>query len=339
MDVTDLIEAQDMNGLLRAIDSLCERSDWDGLIDLAERCEAALERGKQLWPIAEHVDYRLALEAPGEIASGALHPGVGRFSPGPLTEVVASTHRWEEVAGHIDDPGLAAYVAQERILRGEDLTRDDRAFFDVLGLPPRLLGWEPAYRLATYHSAHVEIQEPWEPSRQMAPAAGDPATELDEPEMVQALVDLVAPWTNESGGAARAVVVEGDALGAVTAIAPADIRIGPLEVEIALQTIAWAAASGGAYGRRRGAALGRSMLFFVAGLLADDPAIPHSDLGEEMARLSWYRWDEGTEEEGWVLRLAVEDPDAGWAAAIAATDLADDDDGDDGDGDDGGDRT
>jgi hypothetical protein len=42
--------------------------------------------------------------------------------------------------------------------------------------------------------------------------------------------------------------------------------------------------------------------------------------------LTWYRWDEGAEEEGWVLRLAVEDRAHGWAAAMAASDLVGEDD-------------
>jgi hypothetical protein len=100
-DLDELVEAGDLNGLLRAVDGLCAARAWDDLLDLADRCEEALERGKQLWPIAAHIDYRIALEAPGEIAARVLHPDLGRFAHGPLTEVVASTHRWEELAPHV----------------------------------------------------------------------------------------------------------------------------------------------------------------------------------------------------------------------------------------------
>src|ERR687886_2054106 len=129
--VVDLIEQSDHNALLRVVDSLCEARDWDGLVELADRCEDALERGKQLWPIAAHIDYRLALEGPGPYAADVLMPEVGRFAHGPLTEVAASTHRWDELVDHIDIPQIAAYVAQERVLRGEDLSGDPRTHPEI----------------------------------------------------------------------------------------------------------------------------------------------------------------------------------------------------------------
>lgn len=322
MNVADLIEAQDMNGLLRVVDSWCESRDWDRLLDLADRCEDAVERGKQLWPIAAHIEYRLALEAPGDYAAGALGSDLGRFVLGPLTEVAASTHTWDELADLIELPHVAAYVAQERVLRGEDLTGDERANPDVLELPLKLLEWEPTYCLATYRADVVEVAEPWEPKAPLKETARIEASELDEPELEALLLDLVSPWTNESNGAARAVVVEGDSRSAASALALDELRIGPLEPNEALQRIAWAAASGGARGRRRGAAFGRSAAWHTAAQLADLrwPPAPER-MNQAVDGLAWYRWDEGQEEEGWVLRLAVEDPEHGWAAAIAATDL------------------
>ena len=140
----DLVEAGDLNELLRAVDGLCAARSWDELVALAERCEEAVERGKQLWPIAEHIDYRLALEAPGDFAGRVLNPGIGRFSLGPLTEVAASTHTWAQLAPHIEAPQAAAYVAQERVLRGEVLEGDPLAHPEVLELPLRLWAWVPA---------------------------------------------------------------------------------------------------------------------------------------------------------------------------------------------------
>jgi hypothetical protein len=158
----ELIEAQDLNALLRAVDGLCAGRAWDELVELAERCEAALERGKQLWPIAQHIDYRLALEAPGEYAGDVLSSEQRRFTLGPLTEVAASTHTWGELAPHIEEPQAAAYTAQERVLRGEDLTGAPGTHPEALELPLSLQGWEPAYRLATFRSDHVEVAELWE---------------------------------------------------------------------------------------------------------------------------------------------------------------------------------
>jgi hypothetical protein len=324
--LSELVEAADLNALLRAVDGLCVARSWDALVDLANLCEEALERGKQLWPIAAHIDYRLALEAPGEYAASVLHPEAARFAVGPLTEVAASTHNWAELAEHIEAPLVAAYVAQERVLRGEVLQGDARAHSEMLDLPLALQRWEPTYALATYRSDHVEVAEPWEPRSRLALHPAIVAEELDEPELTGALLDLVHPWTAESNGAARAVVVEGDALAAASRLTLDSLRMGPLTAEEAIQRMAWAAASGGAHGRRRGAALGRFMAFYVISLLADvkwpgDPAL----LGEKAQRLQWYRWDEGDVEKGWVLRLAVADPGNGWAAAVAATDLVEED--------------
>lgn len=318
-----MIEAADLNGLLRAVDGLCARRAWDDLVDLADRCEAAVERGKQLWPIAEHIDYRLALEAPADYATSVLTSAAGRFSLGPLTEVAASTHTWAELAPHVEEPQIAAYLAQERVLRGEVLEGDDRAHPEVLDLPLTLEPWEPTYALATYSANHVEVAEPWQPSQPWRHlVAQDRTVELDRPELVAALLDLVQPWTTESNGAARAVVVEGDALAAVSGVSYGELRFAPLNLDEALRLLGWAAASGGAHGRRRGAAMGRFMAWYAVSLLCGFwwPVDPRQ-LAAELERLRWHRWDEGEPEEGWVLRLAVEVPDEGWSAAIAATDV------------------
>jgi hypothetical protein len=326
-DFQELIEAGDLNALLRAVDALSAQRDWDGLIDLAERCEDALERGKQLWPIAAHIDYRLALEAPGPIAAGVLHSDVGRFALGPLTEVVASTHLWAEVADHIDEPHLAAYVGQERILRGENLSGDERAHIEVTQLPPTLTDWEPTYALATYKADHVDVAEPWEPRTDLLEVEAEPGDPVADEELTDALLDLVQPWTNESNGAARAAVVEGDAASAARSLTFGPLRMTELPLEEAMQRIAWAAASGGAHGRRRGAALGRFLTFFLCTIIVGetwpvDPAV----LEQGLEDVRWFLWDEGeVAEEGWILRIAFEHDD-GWAAAIAATDLLGEDD-------------
>jgi hypothetical protein len=64
------------------------------------------------------------------------------------------------------------------------------------------------------------------------------------------------------------------------------------------------------------------MAWYVASVAAGLrwPAEP-KELGRALSELAWYRWDEGEPERGWVLRIAVEDRSAGWAAAIGATDL------------------
>jgi hypothetical protein len=302
---------------------MCEARAWDELVDLKSRCEHALERGKQLWPIAAHVDYRLALEAPGDYAGPALESRAVRFAPGPLTEVTASTHRWSELAPHLPSPQAAAYVAQERVLRGEVLTGDARARPEVLELPLELQSWEPTYALAAYRADGVEVAEPWEPRARLGDVGLRQAPDLADADVENALLDLVQPWVSESNGAARAAVVDGDATAAASRLTFGSLRIGSLEPGEALQRMAWAAASGGAHGRRRGAALGRFLAWSAGGVLAglDWPLDPAS-LGAGVRSLTWFRWDEGAPEEGWVLRIAVESPE-GWSAALAATDLLD----------------
>ena len=150
LDLDDLVEAAEANPLLRRVDALCDARAWDDLVELARRCREAYERGKQLWPIAEHIDYRLALEAPPAYAASVLTPAAGRFAFGPLTEVAASTHTFDDLEPHLPSPQVAGVVAAERVLRGEVLTGRPGAHAEVLELPMHLEAWEPPYMLATY---------------------------------------------------------------------------------------------------------------------------------------------------------------------------------------------
>jgi len=318
----ELVELGDLDELTRHIDRLCAARAWDSLLDLRDRCRHALERGKQLWPAAAHVEYRLALEAPAQWAGAMLVPGAGRFALGPLTEVAASTHTWAELAPFIPPGPLAAITAHERVLRGEDLTGDDRVDPRVLELPLVLQPWEPAYPLATYEPEKAHFPDMALPSLgQPEPATAAPR--LDEPESCRALVELAATWTTESEGRAEAVAVRGDARGSVGALGHGRARLAPVLPEHALAAMAWTAASGGAHGRRRGMAPGRFAAWWtvaaLVGLLEAWPLAPTA-VGEAAARLRWYRWDAGAPDTGWALRLAVEDPDAGIAWALSATD-------------------
>ncbi|HEV3472863.1 MAG TPA: hypothetical protein VG408_06605, partial [Actinomycetota bacterium] len=220
-------------------------------------------------------------------------------------------------------PQVAAFVAQERVLRGEVLDGDERAHAEVLELPLHLMKWEPTYALATYRSDLVEVAEPWTPKARLAPVETRPATESNDEELEGALLDLVTPWLTESNGAAQAVVVEGDAIGAMSLLTLGELRVAYLQTDEALQRIAWAAASGGVHGRRRGAALGRSLAWFMAARACgtDWPVSP-DELGSALEDVRWFYWDEGEPEEGWVLRIAFEDAEHGIAAALAATDVA-----------------
>ena len=99
-----------------------------------------------------------------------------------------------------------------------------------------------------------------------------------------------------------------------------------MPVDEALGLLAWAGASGGAHGRRRGMARGRFEAWWCAAALTGlDEAWPPDgeDLGGAVAELSWWRWDDGTPPTGWHLLIAVEDPADGLAWALDARDVAD----------------
>jgi hypothetical protein len=155
-----LVELGDLDELVRHVDRLVDGREWPGLVDLHDRCRRALARGKQLWPIASLVEYRLALEAPGEWAAQMLTDEHGRFTLGPLPEVAASTHQWSELAPHLVPGPLAVVFAHERVVRGEDLAGVELPGPPVLDLPLTLAPWEPSYPLATYRSFAADFPTP-----------------------------------------------------------------------------------------------------------------------------------------------------------------------------------
>jgi hypothetical protein len=318
------IERGDLDELVRLVDALCATREWDRLVELRDRCEQAIARGRQLWPVAAHAEYRLALEAPGRFAAAVLVEGAGRFAPGPLPEVAASTHEWAELAPHVTRGPSAVLAAHERVVRGDDLTGEPPPGPPVLDLPLRLAGWEPEYCLAHYRSDGADFPGPPPPAvgplevlPPPAPAAHDAAT--------TALVDAVRVWTEGSEGRVEAVAVDGDARVAVAALGRDRVRMAQLDPSDAVQTLAWAGASGGAHGRRPGAAAGRFAAWWAAaaltGLVERWP-VDADELGDALAGLGWYAWDGGGPATGWALRLAVENPRSTRAWAVAAVDVS-----------------
>ena len=51
-DIDDLIERSDLDGLLLRTEELCSTRQWAELDRLRERCRAASDKGRQLWPAA-----------------------------------------------------------------------------------------------------------------------------------------------------------------------------------------------------------------------------------------------------------------------------------------------
>jgi hypothetical protein len=316
--IRDAIEGNDLDELLRIVDALVATREWDQLVELRDRARLALERGRQLWPAASHAEYRLALDAPARYAAAVLVEEAARFAIGPVAEVAASTHTWSELAPHVARGPVAGLAAHERVIRGEGIDPATVPAENVLAVPLRLEPWEPQYQTATYYADRVEVDAPdISRGRPMDSRAG--AVRVDDSEAERALRDLVAMWTAGSEGNARVATVEGDALDAISSLALDDVRGTWCSLPEALALMGWAAASGGRHGRRRGAAAGRDRAWAVLRALLDlDPdELPRAD---HVDRLRWFTFSARDATTGWILRLAVDDPEERLAWVIDAVD-------------------
>lgn len=316
------LNLDDIDSLTREVERLCAARDWDALLSLRDVCRAAMERGKQLWPVAAHAEYRLALEAPGPWAAQMLVPGTGRFALGPLPEVAASTHSWDDLAPHAPAGPVAAMAAYERVVRGDDLAGIDVE--PVFDLPLALQPWEPRYPVADYRADKADFPTPPSPSS-FRPRGEGAGRLISAPEAERALTELAEAWLTESNGRAEAAAVDGDAAAAVAALGPPTVRLAPIAPAEALAHMAWTAASGGAHGRRRGMAKGRFAAWWTVAALTDsldDWPLDPDEMGELAHELRWFLWDAGEPVTGWTLRLAVEDPETGRAFAVSAVDAA-----------------
>jgi hypothetical protein len=314
---TDAIEASDTDDLLRIIDGHAAARRWDQLVELRMLCREAGTRGKQLWGVEEHIRYRLALEAPASFAGPVVSEGPARFTPGPLSEVAASTHTFSEMEPYLSAGPARLGVAQERAVAGEDLSRLE----EKAEVPLRLLSWEPEYPLAVYHPDRVEARPPPLPAWQPLDLAGGEA--VDDPDGCTALLALTATWVEESNGRAAAVCAEGGAAAAIHALGVRRALAAPISFATALASMCWAGASGGAHGKRRGAAAGRAAAWWAVAALTDTGWPPTPDLlGERGGGLTWWAWSDLATGPGWDFHLAVASPAEGLAWAVAATDAA-----------------
>lgn len=322
MNLAEVVERGDLDELVRAVDGLSEARAWTDLVELRDRCDRAVERGHQLWPAAQLAEYRIALDAPVELAAAMLVERVRRFGLGPISEVAAQHHRWADLVAHAPAGPVGAMCAYERVVRGEDL-RSMAIEPAVLELPLALCDWEPQYALASYRPDRAEF-----PAPDMATFA-DPVSLVasvdttDDLAVCSALIDVADGWTTSSRGRARAAAVVGDHWSAIAAVGSSRVRIAELEPAAALAHLAWTAASGGALGRRRGAATGRLDAWIASAALAglDDWPVAADELGAAIAELRWYAFDDlDAPVTGWSLRLAIEDPAEELAWAVVATD-------------------
>ena len=313
----DAVESSDTDELLRVIDGYCESEGWDLLVEMRTRCQEALTRGKQLWGVDEHIRYRLALEAPPRFAGPAITEGAARFALGPLAEVAASTKSWSQLENYLESGPEKQTFAAERVIRGE--TGIDQ----IADLPTTLLEWEPIYQVATYKSDNVEAPSPTPPHAEPV-SLPNKVTIIHDIDSEAALADLVQPWTSESNGRCQTATVEGDGADAVRALGLSTARMVEIDAKDALAWMAWAGASSGAHGRRRGAAAGRYGAWWAIAMIGDLEWPPEPDkIGELVNRLRWFWFDDGAAGTGWEFRLVIEDPESGLAWVVTAVDAAD----------------
>ena len=324
-ELDDLIQVVDLDGLIRMVDARCDADDWAGVLRLRDRCAAAtVETGRQLWPAATLAEYRLALLAPDEWAATVLDGESGRFTIGPLSEVAAVNHTWAGLVAHLDAVPIATFIAHERAIRGEHIASVELAALPpVLDIPAALQPWEPAYPVSNYTDTGAEHPEPDTTGDLVDVTTPEHTTVVEDDSTDLAVRQLLEAWTAASTGRAESVCVEGDHLAALAALGVHSARVAEIPATEAIARIAWAGASGGAQGRRRGMAIGRFSAWWLLGAIGDlhDEWPPTDDEIEELlANLRWYRWDAHEPAGGWRLQLVVEDVEEGLAWAINAAD-------------------
>ncbi|MEX1286904.1 MAG: hypothetical protein AB1Z57_03100 [Acidimicrobiia bacterium] len=320
MTIAAAVERANLDELVRLVDGLAASRDWSGLEELRDRAREAVERGHQLWGVAHWCTYRLALDAPPKIAAAQLSEPSSPLLPGPITEILGVRHRWSDLRDHLPDGPARSIVAHECGLRGEPV---DSAEVDplVVDVPVRLGTWEGPYAPVGYGPDGGTFDPPSVP--RLAPVELPHGAESVDDDGADALLELVRAWMAESAGRAEVRAVEGDAAAAIGTFGLRRARLGRVSPAEAMAWMAWAAASGGAYGTRRGSAAGRSSAWWTAAVLGgiDDAWPVDADtLGDVVGDLRWYVWSDLAPDTGWVVRLAVEDPLDGLAWALMAVD-------------------
>jgi hypothetical protein len=319
--VQEMVEASDLRGLLNAIDGFARASDWEGIVTLRDRCTEAVERGKQLWGVAQFAEYRLALDAPADHAGRVVREGAGRYALGPLWEVAASTHPWTDLEPHLSDTRLRAFAGHERVIRGDVVSPAD-IDLHVVDVPLEIAPWEPKYPVAEYRPDQASFPERELPDMEWL-ELGEPGDVVAHDDAAEALLDLVRVWIDDSSGRGEARAVSGTAASAIRALGLRRVRITEVGLGDAMAMMTWVGASGGAQGKRRGTPVGRAgawwALACLLGLELQWPADP-DELGSEGAALRWFAWDPGDRVGGWNFHLAVEDPVDGLAWAVSAVD-------------------
>jgi hypothetical protein len=336
----ELIHRADLDELIRMIDDRCATRDWDGLERLRNQCRAAVTTGRQLWPAAILAEYRLTLWAPAATAARMVDEAIGTVSlgaasigtgvTGPLTEVVAQHHSWAELSAHLKDPIARAYVLHECALRGEEIPLGDRnaAASMIIEIPATPASWEPSYLLAVYSDHGAQFPTPpviTATTPFIRAETGEPIEDDQVIAVREAFDSVVQPWISHSNGYCEVLCVDGGPEQAIAVCAPeADqVRMTQIDSATALQWIHWIGASGGAHGRRPGAAAGRDALWWLLGTigeLTDQWPPAEADMTELLDDLTWWWWESPGVLSGWNLQLLCQDAPHGVTWAFTAHD-------------------
>jgi hypothetical protein len=238
---------------------------------------------------------------------------------GPLTEVIAQNHQWSELSEFLDPSPTSTYIAYECAIRGQKV---DSELFPALESPCTLLPIETNYALAEYHDNEAKFPTPAIP--EMGNEITIPessATVIQDSDASTAFHQLADAWTTQSNGELRMSCVEGSVLDALGALNVPEARLSLLASGEALAWLAWAGASGGAHGRRRGNALGRDAAWWTIAALTEKTF--HWPLGNEKLEaatnsLQWFWWDANESTTGWQLQLCIHhaDRNRSWAISV-----------------------
>jgi hypothetical protein len=249
----------------------------------------------------------------------ALDDTARTFMPGPVSEIIASHHSWHDLEPLLPPGHDRSLVAYERAIRGDHIDMDEPALLDT---PIPLQPWEPRYSPAAYDDDGADSPQPDLPPVTTPPVGGD-GEAVDDPETHAAFRLLVEPWTSQSNGSARCTVSEGTIEDALYAHGLDGCRITGVDARTALALLAWAGGSGGAHGRRRGLATGRSNAWwFLATFTGMDEQWPcdPDEFGEVVSGLRFALWGTAADTGGWRLQLAIEDTEEGVSCVLFAHD-------------------
>jgi hypothetical protein len=272
-----------------------------------------------VWPASTLAEYRLALLAPAEIAVKVVDEEAGRFTMGPLTEVIAQNHQWSELSEFLEPSPTSTYIAYECAIRGQKV---DSELFPALESPCTLLPIETNYALAEYHDNEAKFPTPAIPEMGNAIAIPESsATVIHDHDASAAIHQLADAWTTQSNGELRISCVEGSVLDALGALNVQEARLSLLTSGEALAWLTWAGASGGAHGRRRGNALGRDAAWWTIAALTEKTfhwPLNNIDLAASVNSLQWFWWDVNEPTTGWQLQLCIHhaDRNRSWAISV-----------------------